>query len=83
MKPDFQEVQVTMGFIYFRQKKLDQAFAAFDTELRQRPKDFEALYGRGLVRRAKGDAVGAQADIAQATSSDPQIAMRLARQGMR
>ena len=54
--------------------QLDPALADFDTALRAEPKNAFSLYGRGIAKRLRGDAAGANGDIAAAKQISPDIA---------
>jgi tetratricopeptide (TPR) repeat protein len=73
----------TRGLVYLRLGRLDAAIADYDTVLARYPKIPESLYGRGLAKRAKGDAAGSAADIAAAKAAKADIAETFARFGVR
>jgi hypothetical protein len=50
--------------------------------LKINPKQVDALYGRGLAKRKKGDPAGGDADIAAASAIQADIAVDYARYGM-
>lgn len=60
------ETYARRGFIHFKAGRFDQASADFGEAARISPKFSFALYGRGLARKASGDASGGDADIAAA-----------------
>jgi Aspartyl protease len=64
---------------YHRKAENAKALADFESALRIEPNFAYALYGRGLTRRAAGDAAGGAADIAAAQRMQPDIAERFAR----
>ncbi|HEY2676321.1 MAG TPA: aspartyl protease family protein [Steroidobacteraceae bacterium] len=62
------------GFVYLRSGELNKAVADFDSSLKLNPKSASALYGRGVAKSRMSNAAEGRADIAAATSLDPQIA---------
>ena len=50
---------------------------------RRGPKIAEALYGRGIAHRRKGDEARAAADIAAAKAIKPDVAEELAKRGVK
>ena len=70
------------GFAYLRLSRLDDAVADYDEALRRNPKQAGSLYGRGLAKLKKGDAVGGDADIAAAKAIQGDIAEEFARYGV-
>jgi len=64
---------------YHRKAEDKKALADFEAALRIEPNFAYALYGRGLVRQAAGDAAGGDADIAAAQRMQPDIAERFGR----
>jgi hypothetical protein len=46
----------------------------YDEALKVSPRSASAFYGRGLAKRAEGDAAGGTADVEAAQQIDPQIA---------
>jgi tetratricopeptide (TPR) repeat protein len=67
------------GFTYIQLDLFDMALADFDAGLSISPMDPEMLYGRGLAKRKKGDATGANSDIATATRIKADIANEIAK----
>ena len=68
--------------MYLRLSRLDDAVADYDEALRRNPKQAGSLYGRGLAKLKKGDAVGGEADIAAARAIQADIAEEFARYGV-
>jgi hypothetical protein len=60
-------------------KNWDAAIRDYDAALAINPRPDTSLYGRGLVKRLKGDTRGAAADIVAATAVTPDIAARFAK----
>jgi Flp pilus assembly protein TadD len=58
--------------------RLDSAIADYDEALRLDANNASSLYGRGLAKQKKGDAVGAADDIAAATALQADIAAKSA-----
>ena len=55
-------------------KNYDAALADYNAALKRQPDNAQVLYGRGLVKRAKGDNAGAQKDMTQAKNLMPAVA---------
>lgn len=70
------------ALVHLRMGNLDLALADFDRLIKWQSDDAEALYGRGLAKRMKGDASGAEGDLAAATKIDPDIAAKTAKYGL-
>jgi tetratricopeptide (TPR) repeat protein len=58
---------------YLGMRNHDAAIAQFNKALKRKPLA-EALYSRGLAKRAKGDLAGGDIDIKQAIAFDPSLA---------
>jgi hypothetical protein len=58
-------------FAFASLSQLDDAVADYDEALRRNPKQAGSLYGRGLAKLKKGDAVDGEADIAAAKAIRP------------
>jgi len=71
------------GIIYLRMDRFDDALADFNGDLRTGLAYPETLFGRCLVKRAKGGLVGANADIATAIKLKPDVVDAMARHGFR
>ena len=71
------------GRVHLLAGRLDAALADFDTALRMFPRLAAALYGRGLVKRRRGDAQGARADMEAARAIKADVADELALYGLR
>jgi len=68
--------------IYFRKNLLDEALADYEEALVINPEYASALYGRGVIRRKKGNPTGRD-DIAAATRHRPNIAAEMGRAGVK
>jgi tetratricopeptide (TPR) repeat protein len=67
------------GMVHLRMGNPDLALADFQETLTNfETHNAEALYGRGLAKRMKGDVAGAEADIAKAGQVAPDIASNFA-----
>jgi tetratricopeptide (TPR) repeat protein len=66
------------GYMFLRTKQYSAAITDYTAVLKKNPGVTQALYGRGLARRAGGDAAGAEIDMAQAKKIDPAIAASFA-----
>ncbi len=73
----------TLGLVHLKMHRWDKAIADYDKALRARPDLTVSLYGRGVAKRTKGDVAGGNADIAAATSGEPDIANIMARLGVK
>ena len=72
LQPDNVQTRETRGFIFLKLGEKDIALREYDAALRREPDRPLALYGRGLVRVAKGDASG-EADKAAARALMPGV----------
>jgi len=64
----------SLGLARLRQKKWNEAIAAYSKSLETRDDLTLSLYGRGIAKHAIGDKSGGDADIAAATHDEPDIA---------
>jgi tetratricopeptide (TPR) repeat protein len=71
----------SLGFVHLRMKQWAKAVADYNRALYGRSDLTISLYGRGLARKAMGDIAGGNADIAAATSGEPDIANIMKRLG--
>jgi tetratricopeptide (TPR) repeat protein len=71
----------SLGFAHLRMKQWAKAVADYNKALSNKPDLTLSLYGRGVARRALGDTAGGNADIAAATSAEPDIANIMRRLG--
>ena len=62
---------------------LDKALADYEAALKLNPKLAGSLYGRGVVKQKKGDAAGAEADMAAAKAIRANIADQWANYGVK
>jgi tetratricopeptide (TPR) repeat protein len=60
------------GFTYLKLGEFDKAIADYDQALLLNPKKESSLYGRGIAKLKKGDALG-QGDIEAAKAMRPTI----------
>ena len=70
------------GFAYLRLGRLDDGLVDYDEALKLNPKQAGSLYGRGLAKLKKGDAVGGEADIGAAKAIQADIAEEFERYGV-
>jgi tetratricopeptide (TPR) repeat protein len=70
------------GLTYFKLGQLDDAIANYDAVLKINPEKTTSLYGRGMAKLKKGDAVGGDADIAAAKALEPGIVEQSAKLGI-
>jgi tetratricopeptide (TPR) repeat protein len=70
------------GLTYLKMGQFDSAIDDYSSALRFEPKMANALYGRGLAKRKKGDSGGADADIAAAKKIQEKIGDDFARYGV-
>ena len=59
--------------VYFNKTDYEHAIADYARAIVYNPKDAEAYCGLGLAKRAKGDAPGADTDIAKGKELNPNI----------
>lgn len=71
------------GIVQLRLNHVDQAVADFDEALKIDTKSANALYGRGLAKRRKGDRAAGDADISAAKAIETSIAERFAHYGIK
>jgi len=69
--------------VLFRLGQLDRAFEDYKRALELTPNSPRALFGRGVVRRLKGDVSGGNEDIEAATALRPAIADEMGARGIR
>jgi tetratricopeptide (TPR) repeat protein len=72
----------SLGFLYLRLDRLDEAIANYDAALKTNPGLAGSMYGRGLAKRKKGDQAGGDADIAAARAIQADIADEFAKYGV-
>jgi tetratricopeptide (TPR) repeat protein len=71
------------GILYLRTGAWDKALAHFDAALSVFPSVAFSIYGRGLAKLKMGDIAGGNADMARATSLQPDIANKFALYGLK
>ncbi len=64
---------VNRGATYYNMKDYDRAIADYTAALRYEPNHAGAYYNRGLAKRAKGDKVGGDSDVARGRAINPKI----------
>ncbi|MBS0295219.1 MAG: tetratricopeptide repeat protein [Proteobacteria bacterium] len=72
LAPMSRSVRISLGAMGLARGEPDAAIAEFDQVLGADPAEPQALYGRGLARRMKGDRSGAEADLSAARARDPE-----------
>jgi tetratricopeptide (TPR) repeat protein len=82
LKPDANTFD-SRGFVYLQLGAYDKAIADYDEALQLDPKFATSLYGRGTAKQRKGDAAGANADIATAKRIQGNVAEELAKYGLK
>ncbi|MDZ4778665.1 MAG: tetratricopeptide repeat protein [Planctomycetia bacterium] len=70
------------AYVYLKLKNYDAAMKDYDAALKRDPKSAQSLYGRGLVKRAKGDATGADADMSKAKEIQSDVAAGFVHDGV-
>jgi tetratricopeptide (TPR) repeat protein len=68
---------------FVRLREYDAAIADYDAALRIAPKSAISLFGRGVAKRARGDIVAGDADIAAAEAINGNIASEMAELAIR
>ena len=66
----------------FKLGAFEQAIVDFEAVIAQDPKDWVALYGRGIAKLGKGDTAGGNADVAAAKAIKPDIDRIAAKYGI-
>ena len=64
---------INRGFVLLKLAEFDRALADFDKVVSVYPRDARALYGRGYAKAKKGDAEGANLDMAVAKAIRPDV----------
>ena len=82
IEPNDEDILDSRGFVYLRLGEFDKSIADYDGALKIDPRRAHSLYGRGLAKHKKGDAVGATSDIAAAKAIQGDIAEEFARYGV-
>jgi tetratricopeptide (TPR) repeat protein len=77
-----EEVYDSFGLMDLKKHAWDKAIADYTQSLYYRPNLTYSLYGRGVAKRAKGDAAGAAADMAAAEANEPRIGEIMTRLGV-
>jgi tetratricopeptide (TPR) repeat protein len=70
------------AFTELKLKLFDAAIADYNDVLKLKPNKEEALYGRGLAKRAAGDKAGGDADIEAALKIRPDVPKDFERWGV-
>jgi tetratricopeptide (TPR) repeat protein len=81
LKPHFPPALDSRAFVLLRLGRLDAALAAYDETLSHETRYAWPYFGRGLVKKRMGDAVGAQADFDHAVQMQENIAEEYAKYG--
>jgi len=63
-RPQFVPTLNSLGIVYLRLGRFDDAMTSYNAVLQTDPKSAYALYGRGTAKLKKGDQAGGEADIA-------------------
>lgn len=74
LKPDASAYLDSAGLVLLRMGRYDDAVARYDRALAREPKQSASLYGRGIAKLRKGDAVAGNADVAAALKISASIA---------
>jgi tetratricopeptide (TPR) repeat protein len=82
LNPTITYTRGSRGFAYLKMSNYGAAIVDFDAALKAHPENAASLYGRGLAKRAKGDAAGASADMLAAERLDPTIAQKFVAWGV-
>lgn len=82
LKPDYADAFANRALAYYLLARYDEALADYDRALKLDPRAASSLYGRGMIKLKKGDPTGG-IDIAAAKALEPDIADKMARDGMK
>jgi tetratricopeptide (TPR) repeat protein len=82
LQPDNVQTRETRGFVFLKLGEKDIALREYNTALRTDPDRPLALYGRGLVRVAKGDVKNGETDKAAARALMPGVDRQFASYGV-
>lgn len=83
LQPDNAQTRETRGFIFLKLGERDIALREYEAALRTDPDRPLALYGRGLVRVAKGDLKSGEADKAAARALMPGVERQFTTYGVK
>lgn len=64
LRPNFAATLDTLGFVYLKLGRFDQAIATYNAVLKIDPKSVYSLYGKGIAELKTGNTAAGQADIA-------------------
>ena len=71
------------GLVHLKLGHYDAAIADYDAVLKSIPDFPDSLYGRGMAKRKKGDAAGADADLSRAKALRAEIVDEFSRYGIK
>jgi tetratricopeptide (TPR) repeat protein len=83
IRPGDSDTLNSRALLYLKAGKFDEAIADFTAAIQADAKFANSMYGRGLAKLKKGDAVGGQSDMATAEALDPDVMQELARYGIK
>ena len=82
IKPKYPGAYASRALAYLKLKRYDAAIADYSSQLRARPDDPYALFGRGMAKYLKGDVKGGDGDTVAAQSIKSDIADHMAKLGV-
>lgn len=74
LNPNLPRLQYSLGIAYYSAHRNKEAIAAFEAELRQRPRDFSTLYYLAYIHEAEGNVEAAKQRLDAALQLEPQSA---------
>ncbi len=82
LRPNFAATLDTLGFVYLKLGRFDQAIATYNAALKIELKSVYSLYGRGIAELKTGNTAAGQADIA-ASKAIKDVAAEMAGYGVK
>lgn len=74
LNPDLPRLQYSLGIAYYSSHRNQEAIAAFEAELRRRPRDFSTLYYLAYIHEAENNLEAAKQRLDAALQLEPQSA---------
>jgi tetratricopeptide (TPR) repeat protein len=73
LRPNDAHTLDSRGFVYLRMRRYTEAIRDYDAAISREPGLAPSFYGRGLAKRAIGDAAGSVSDISSAKALGPNV----------